>query len=202
MKCAACNAEMPADATFCPKCGWKLGSAPSTGPTSGHPLQRSGSDEAEEQLWAGGYSGKAMVGSWILGVIVSGGLIALAVLVPPSVLVAIGLLVLLWVLLLGTFLYRKFNIRYELTTQRFIHMTGVLSRRTDRLEVIDIDDVTVQQGMVERMFGVGTIKVVSSDRTHPQLVLIGIDDVKRVADTIDDARRRERRKRGLHIESI
>jgi hypothetical protein len=49
---------------------------------------------------------------------------------------------------------------------------------------------------------VGTIHISSSDRTHPELLLLGIDDVKRVADLIDDVRRKERRQRGLHIEAI
>jgi hypothetical protein len=42
----------------------------------------------------------------------------------------------------------------------------------------------------------------SSDTSDPKLFLKGIDDVKRVADLIDDARRSERRKRGMYIESV
>ena len=70
------------------------------------------------------------------------------------------------------------------------------------IEVIDIDDVTYTQGVVQRIVGVGTIKISSTDRTHPELALLGIDDVERIADMIDDVRRQERRRRGLHIESI
>ncbi len=77
-----------------------------------------------------------------------------------------------------------------------------MKRVTDRIEVIDIDDVTYEQGIVQRMLGVGTIRMSSSDRSHPELVLSGIDGVERVADMIDDIRRKERRKRGLHIEAI
>jgi hypothetical protein len=62
--------------------------------------------------------------------------------------------------------------------------------------------VTFTQGIIERILNVGTIKLSSSDRTHPVILLQGISDVKRIADLIDDARRRERRKRGVHIESI
>jgi len=77
-----------------------------------------------------------------------------------------------------------------------------LVRTTDRIEVIDIDDVTYRQGIVERALGVGTILLESSDRTHPTLILSGIDDVQRVAGLIDDVRRKERRRRGIHIEQI
>ena len=52
------------------------------------------------------------------------------------------------------------------------------------------------------MFGVGTIRIASSDKTNPDLALPGIDDARRVADLIDGARRAERNRRGLHIESI
>jgi hypothetical protein len=77
-----------------------------------------------------------------------------------------------------------------------------LSRTTNRVEVIDIDDVQVQQGFVERMLGVGTIKLLSSDTSDPVLSLRGIADVNRVATLIDNARRDERRKRGLYVEAV
>jgi uncharacterized membrane protein YdbT with pleckstrin-like domain len=91
---------------------------------------------------------------------------------------------------------------YELTTQRFVHQAGVLIRQTDRIEVIDIDDVSYTQGVIQRMLGVGTIRITGSDRTHPELVLRGIDKVPEIASLIDDVRREERRRRSLHIESI
>jgi hypothetical protein len=73
---------------------------------------------------------------------------------------------------------------------------------TDRIEVIDVDDVSCEQGIVERMLGVGTIRIQSSDRTHPELSLLGIENVRQVAELIDDTRRKERQRRGLHIEAV
>jgi len=55
---------------------------------------------------------------------------------------------------------------------------------------------------MERMFGVGTIKLLSSDTSDPSLVLRGIDNVQQVASMIDNARRDERRKRGLYMETV
>jgi len=133
---------------------------------------------------------------------------------------------LIW--LVGAVVYglRRFGVHYELTSQRFIHQTGILTRDTDRIEVIDIDDVSFTQGpvqrvfgvgritvtssdrshpllhMIGRVFGVGRITVTSSDRSHPLLHMIGIADVKSVAGLIDDVRRKERRRRSLHIEAI
>ena len=113
----------------------------------------------------------------------------------------IGLLS-LWIWLLGTALYRKFSDQYWLTTQRLKHRNGILFRQANRLELIDIDDVSYRQGPVQAMLGLGTIQIKSSDSSHPELDMVGIANVQQVADMIDDARREERRKRGLHIESV
>lgn len=155
--------------------------------------------EEEQDLWAGGYSGKAMYGTWLAGILITFGLGAGAVLAFPPI--AFGIPV-LWIILGLMLAYKKLSVHYELTTQRFIHKSGILKRVTDRIEVIDIDDVTYEQGIVQRMFSVGTIRISSSDRSHPELVLTGIDGVEKIADMIDDIRRKERRRRGLHIEAI
>jgi membrane protein YdbS with pleckstrin-like domain len=164
-------------------------------------------EEPEVDAWEGGYCGKAMIGNWLMGGFVS--LIVIALMVRYDQLrqgnrskyILLGLAA-LWILLGLMVLYRKMNVRYHLTTQRFIHRSGILTRVSDRIEVIDIDDVTYYQGVFERLVGVGSIKVNSSDRTHPELWLRGIENVQEIADLLDDLRRKERRRRGLHIESI
>ena len=162
-------------------------------------------DPQEEPLWEGGFSGKAMVGSWVGAAILSvaGVLLAWKFANHGTGWAVFGVgLVVVWGGLGLVLAYRKLSIRYQLTTQRFIHMQGILKRVADRIEVIDIDDVTYEQGIVERMLGVGNVKVISSDRSHPELWMRGIEDVKNVADMIDDIRRKERMRRGLHIEAI
>jgi membrane protein YdbS with pleckstrin-like domain len=163
---------------------------------------RMGGDDKEEQLWVGGYSGKAMFGGWIMAAVATIGLIVATVFLPGYWLILVPLIAAAWIIMGLALAYKKLSIAYELTTQRFIHANGLLTRTTDRIEVIDIDDVTYTQGLIQRMLGVGTIKISSSDRSHPELVLNGIDEVDRVADLIDDTRRSERRRRGLHIEAI
>lgn len=219
-KCPACQTEVADEAMFCSQCGLRMSSgiedpraeaaaAPERG-GAGAALRRaaerlSQGDDQEEELWQGGYSGKSMIGSWI-----SAGLFTLVALVVGivfaftgvAIIVAVVAVLAAWSWVAATYAYRRFSVHYTLTTQRFVHASGILSRRTDRVEVIDVDDVTYRQGFIERFLNVGTIELVSTDRTDPTLVLRGIDDVKRVAGLIDDARRAERRKRGLHIEQV
>jgi membrane protein YdbS with pleckstrin-like domain len=160
----------------------------------------------ERSLWQGGYSPKAMYGTWATSAIVTVAAIALiavfAANIPNIWPIAGAVLIFWWVAALATFLYRRLSVHYELTTQRFVHQAGILVRRTDRIEVIDIDDVSYTQGIIQRMLGVGTIRLTGSDRTHPEMVLSGIDRVPEVASMFDDVRRAERRRRSLHIESV
>lgn len=161
------------------------------------------SEQQEETLWEGGYSPRAMLGTWIGASIVSIAIVVAAILYQiPTPPITIGIIVAIWILVGGAYAYRRLAFHYELTTQRFIHQVGVLSRRTDRIEVIDIDDVSFNQGPVQRMLGVGTIDISGSDRSHPHLKMLGIADVKSVAGLIDDIRRKERKKRSLHIQSM
>jgi membrane protein YdbS with pleckstrin-like domain len=163
---------------------------------------RDPSDEREVPLWKGGYSGKAMLGTWILLALISVGLLVAAAFYSPLLPLALILILILW--LGGGLVYisRRLGVHYQLTNQRFVHERGIVTRRTDRIEVIDIDDVTCTQGPIERLFGIGSIVLSGSDRTHPTLSMIGIADCRDVATLIDDTRRQERRRRSLHIEAI
>jgi membrane protein YdbS with pleckstrin-like domain len=162
-------------------------------------------DEPESHLWQGAYSPRAMLGGWLIAGMITILLVVAAIWWQFASYVWIAVIVIIlvsWLYVLILLAYRKITVRYELTTQRFVHQRGFLRRTTDRIEVIDIDDVTFTQGLLERLAGVGTIILLSSDRSNPKLTMRGIENVKHVADLIDNARRAERRRRGLHIEQI
>ena len=108
----------------------------------------------------------------------------------------------LWLALLGLLVWRKLNVSYVLTTQRLLHNLGFLTRYTHRIELIDIDDVSFRQGLVERLLGVGTIvfiRVIARIRCSSCWAL---RRCRSVAQVIDDARRAERMRRGLYVEAI
>jgi len=157
----------------------------------------------EQTLWEGNYSPKAMLGYASVITLASIGLIVVSVLYNiPTLTVALLICAVVWLVLGLVYASRRFGIHYELTSQRFIHQTGLISRRTDRIEVIDIDDVSFFQGPVQRILGIGTIDIASTDRSHPHVVMPGIANVKEVAGLIDDIRRKERKKRSLHIQTM
>jgi uncharacterized membrane protein YdbT with pleckstrin-like domain len=214
MLCTACNTESPAGSTFCPKCGKPLALTGEPAPTAKEQMKakaetvRNSAEDPEHDLWKGGFSPKAMIGYWLLAGLVTVVAVVIGVVFGGTSyaatvwMVGLGLAVALWIAFALYLLYQRLSVDYQLTTQRLIQRTGILTRVTNRVEVIDIDDVQFTQNIVERFLGVGTIRILSSDLSDPKLAMIGIDDVKNVADIIDKVRREERRKRGLHIETI
>jgi membrane protein YdbS with pleckstrin-like domain len=169
------------------------------------PLNSKIDSDLEVELWRGSFSTKSMVGSWLMAVVVSA-LVFLAINLVRELrvngtvwLYGVVVVALIWsVLILGA-TYRKLSQRFELTTQRLKHRDGILFRTLSRMELIDVDDVFYRQGPIQALLGVGDIIVMTSDKTHPKLVLRGIDRVDQVVDLMDDARRKERRRRGLHV---
>jgi uncharacterized membrane protein YdbT with pleckstrin-like domain len=147
-----------------------------------------------------------MLGWWLLeAVLIVTAIVATIVFFPAFPLIGIiaGAIVavsLVW--LLVTMLVRQWSLSYELTNEQLIHREGLLKRVTNRIETIDIDDVTHEQTLFERMVGIGSILVVSSDKSHPRLTLRGIGDVQQVADLIDNTAREQRRKRSAYVEQI
>jgi membrane protein YdbS with pleckstrin-like domain len=218
MNCAKCGADLPADARFCPACGAAT-EAQATVPAAGvsatadrirriadQGVATAAGPPGENELWRGSYSPKDMAGIFLAVAVISITAIVVALvwgnLSGTAWLWLLGAIAVVWLALGLQLAYRRMSIRYRLTDQRFFHERGILTRIVDRIEVIDMDDITYVQGIIERMFGTGTIKVTSSDRTHPEIQLRGIDQVREVAAMLDAARRQERLRRGFHIEAI
>lgn len=209
MKCGQCGGEAPASSAFCPHCGAQLAVA-ATGPRSqgreaavSKLRPGSGNQPAEEDLWSGTYSPKAMVGPAVgLGILTVIGLVVAIMAAGVGLIVWAIAAAALWALLALLVWYKRLTVRYRLTNFRFFHETGLLNRVRNRIEVIDINDVTLQQRLIERMFNVGTIHIQSSDVTDPDIYLPGIEDVREVTDLIDNTRRAERQRRGVFMENI
>jgi membrane protein YdbS with pleckstrin-like domain len=222
MKCPVCDTQAAAGAAFCQHCGAKLprfdAGSPTRSPADTQPptaaeaapgmtptaRRRGAADVPEETLWEGSYSPKAMLGSLVGCAAASVLLIGCGIAVQQSaVWMALGaVIVLLWLAVALRLAERRLGVHYKLTNQMFYHQRGVLTRVTSRVEAIDIDDVTYEQGLLERMVNVGRIKITSSDRTDPELWVVGVEDVQDVAQKIDKARRAERMRRGMSVEQV
>jgi uncharacterized membrane protein YdbT with pleckstrin-like domain len=57
--------------------------------------------------------------------------------------------------------------KYKLTNQRFFVRTGLIARRVEELELFRIKDVSMRQGIIQRLMGVGNVTILSTDDSTP-----------------------------------
>ncbi|MDY0145631.1 MAG: PH domain-containing protein [Kiritimatiellia bacterium] len=117
------------------------------------------------------------------------GLIIWGLLLLPLFLVGLLLLLRAWYLVAST--------RYQLTTQRLFVHRGLVAKHVEEVELFRIKDVTLTQGVLERLLGVGQVVVLSTDDTTPRLELKGLRQPLQVKEQIRTAFRAARRHEGM-----
>ena len=66
--------------------------------------------------------------------------------------------------------------RYALSEARLFLSVGFLNIKDDEILLYRVRDIDTQRTLWQRIFGVGTVTVVSSDKTMPNLVLKNVKD--------------------------
>ena len=66
--------------------------------------------------------------------------------------------------------------RYALSEDRLFISVGLLNIKDDEILLYRVRDIDTDRSLWQRLFGVGTITIVSSDSTMPKLVLQNIKD--------------------------
>lgn len=74
--------------------------------------------------------------------------------------------------------------RYSLSEDRLFVSEGLLNIRDDEVLLYRVRDIDTRRSLWQRLFGVGTVTVVSSDKTMPNLVLKNIKDPVMVKELI------------------
>ncbi|MBQ5445555.1 MAG: PH domain-containing protein [Lachnospiraceae bacterium] len=86
--------------------------------------------------------------------------------------------------------------KYKLYDDKFQICTGFLSRKEEEIRLYRIMDLTLQKSLGQRIFGMGTIKVESADKTTPEFLIKNIKKPDTVRDLLSDkvevARRKNR----------
>jgi uncharacterized membrane protein YdbT with pleckstrin-like domain len=87
---------------------------------------------------------------------------------------------------------------YRLTNQRLLVRRGLMAKHVDELELYRIKDVIVDQGLIQRILGYGTVSVVVADETTPEVPLHGVPHPVEVKETIRTHYRAARQREGVH----
>jgi len=83
--------------------------------------------------------------------------------------VAIGALVIL-ILLLKAFKLKM--IYYEVTADRIEWSRGILDRRVDNVDMFRVIDLKMRRSLLDCIFGVGTVVLITTDKTDPEFEFI------------------------------
>ena len=74
--------------------------------------------------------------------------------------------------------------RYALSEDRLFISVGFLNIRDDEVLLYRVRDIDTERSLFQRLFGVGTVTVMSSDKSMPNLVLKNIKDPVMVKEII------------------
>ena len=66
--------------------------------------------------------------------------------------------------------------RYSMSEDRLFVSVGFLNIKDDEVLLYRVRDIDTRRSLGQRIFGVGTVTVVSSDKTMPNLVLQNVKD--------------------------
>lgn len=201
--CPKCSASLPDGSAFCPKCG--AAQSPLAAAAAVPPSQ-----EAEQNLWKGRFSAKAQAHLWFLWSLEVLALFYLWFfqieaprrqdLVLRIIFAVLALLPAAWIF--WGLLVSKIATKYRLTTHRLFKETGILTRSMNEIELLRVDDVSVRQNLIQRIFNVGIVTVIApTDATEPRLELVGIENPIEVKELIRN-QVRKRRDRSLHVENL
>lgn len=86
---------------------------------------------------------------------------------------------------------------YAVTTQRLTLRKGVFNRTLEEIELYRIKDTTLNRSLMQRVLGLGTVEVESSDASMPQLVIPWVKDAESVRERIRANVEAVRRARGV-----
>lgn len=82
--------------------------------------------------------------------------------------------------------------KYSMSEDRFFIERGILNVREDEVRLYRITDVSLNRSLLQRMFGLGTIKCCSADKTLGDFEIVNIKNSRDVKELLSDAIEKER----------
>jgi len=116
------------------------------------------------------------------------------------VLAGVALAILVVVFLVAKVVMLKM-IYYEVTADRIEWSRGILDRRVDNLDMFRVIDLKLRRSLLDCVLGIGTVGLITTDKTDPQFVFEKIRDSRRLYDIIKRASLEADRRSGVvHLE--
>lgn len=212
INCPECGQQVSTGAVSCPHCGMVLsrGNPPDTAPAAGFVVAAGTAAVPEQTLWDGRPS-LALVYGKILGILIRAiilytiGYLLVVYALPAiatisadfqslieknettidwAIFVILTLLLIFPLASLFSTIARLRNTHYKVTSQRILIERGVLSRSLEEIDMRSVDDTEFNQSLMERIFKIGEVWIVSTDKVAPKMILHGIPDPRSTRELI------------------
>lgn len=182
--CPDCGREVSTAAPACPHCGRP------NGPVLAAPQPQAQAATAEETLWRGSPSWLLLLGKFIWLAIAAIALPVAMLYYPPywqgrEIAWIVVAVIIVWRLIAALMAYARIrSILYTVTSQRVIIESGLVEKNVEDIDLRYIDETHFRQRIVERLLGIGSVTIVSSDKVAPQYVLRGIPNPRNLRELI------------------
>lgn len=157
-------------------------------------------DDREEIYFEGSPPVRAIAGTVFGYVLIAVGFLALAILLFHKQIgpwwVWAALVVVAIVLPIVPSILAK-RVRYRITNYRIDFERGLLSKNIDTMELWHVEDLHFHQSLMNRLFDVGTITVLSKDETMPRLELHGVPNPRPIYEMLKQRVIAVKRQRGV-----
>jgi uncharacterized membrane protein YdbT with pleckstrin-like domain len=92
-------------------------------------------------------------------------------------------------------------IYYEVVADRIEFSRGILDRRVDNIDMFRVVDLKLRKNLIDCIFGVGTVALITTDKTDPEFVFEKVRDSRTLYDSIKKASLEADRRTGVvHLE--
>ena len=92
--------------------------------------------------------------------------------------------------------------RYMLSEDRLFLSKGFLNVRDDEILLYRVRDISTSRSLFQRLLGLGTVTVLSSDKTCPTLVMKNIKDPIGVKELLHEKVEQMKRRRRLRVSEL
>lgn len=92
--------------------------------------------------------------------------------------------------------------RYQLTPSKLLINVGLFNLREEEVRLYRVRDLRLSQSLADRLFGVGTICVESSDASLPHMHLKHVKNPRKVKEVLSASVEESRRRNGIRATEI
>lgn len=88
---------------------------------------------------------------------------------------------------------------YYITEDRLFVETGFFTTHVESILLYRIRDISLERNLLQKLFGVGSVKTLSSDKTAPALVLKNIKNAAQVSELLHENVEEMKLKRRMRV---